>query len=474
MFHWNRTKIIATIGPASSSPAVMEELISSGIDIARINLSHGDKDQHFNLVRALRRVAKKLNSPLGILVDIPGPKIRLGLLEKRVISLKKGDILTFTAKKILGNEGNLSLNYPRVLGGIKKGSFIYLNDGLIKLRVLKAKDREVVCRVENSGEIMSGKGVNIPGVLLDDYIKEKEMQDKLIFALGLEPDFLALSFVKDKHDLLKARNFLGRKAKEIFLIAKIEKKEAVKNIDALIAESDGIMVARGDLGVETSLAKLPFLQKEIVEKCNLRGKPVIVATQILSSMVYSPLPTRAEVTDIANAILDGADCLMLSEETAVGKYPLEAVCTLRKVALITEKKFPYRKYLTQRIVKKISSLEAVSYSCVESAYHLDAKAIVVPTYSGETARWVSKFRPKATVFALTSGRDVLRKLNIFWGVYPVLFPLRVSLENLPKKVESLLNKLNVHIKSGEKIIITGSNPMGKEGSTNLIQIHQLK
>ncbi|MGE4357756.1 MAG: pyruvate kinase [Candidatus Omnitrophota bacterium] len=473
MRYWNRTKIIATIGPASSSPLIMEKLILRGMDIARINLSHGKANQQINLIRELRRVAEKLNSPLGILVDVPGPKLRLGPLEKKVVLLKKGSQLTFTSKKILGNEEKLSLNYPEVLKGVRKGSFIYINDGLIKLRVLRVKDKEVDCLVENSGEIMPGKGVNIPEIVLDDYIKEERNNKKIIFASSLNPDFLALSFVKNGEDVAKVRSILRREGKNIFLIAKIEKKEAIRNIDSLIEESDGIMVARGDLGIETSLEKLPLLQKEIIEKCNLKGKPVIVATQILSSMVSSPLPTRAEVTDIANAIFDGADCLMLSEETAIGKYPVEAVSTLYKVSLITEKKFPYLKYLTQRIEKDISILEAVSYSAVWTSYKLEAKAIVVPTYTGETARWVSKFRPKSPIFALTPSKSVLRKLNIFWGVYAILFPLKMSLEKLPLSLDSLFKKLKI-LRSKTKIIITGSNPMGKEGKTNLIQIHQLK
>ncbi|MCM8765663.1 MAG: pyruvate kinase [Candidatus Omnitrophica bacterium] len=472
MRHWNRTKIIATIGPSSSSE-IMEKLIREGIDIARINLSHGRATEHKRIVSDLRKVAQKLNSPLGILIDIPGPKVRLGPLEKKVIFLKKGNSLILTQEKILGSEEKVSLNYPQVIEKIRKGSLIYINDGLIKLKVLKVKDREVLCRIENSGEIMPGKGVNIPGISLDDYLTEAENRKKIIFSCDLQPDFLALSFVRNREDLIKVRKILGKKCKEFFLIAKIEKEEAVRNIDSIIEESDGIMVARGDLGIETSLERLPFLQKEIIEKCNLKGKPVIVATQILSSMVTNSIPTRAEVTDIANAILDGADCLMLSEETAIGKYPVEVVSTLRRVALLTEKNFPYRKYLTQRIEKNISTLEAISYSAVWTAYRTEAEAIVVPTFTGETACWVSKFRPKATIFTLTSEKKILRRLNLFWGIYPFFFPLKISLEELPKKIDALFKEKKI-LKRGAKIIITGSNPMGKEGKTNLIQVHQIK
>jgi len=472
MRYWNRTKIIATIGPSSSSTEILERMVSQGMDIARINLSHGKEKEQIAMVKELRNIAKRINPSLGILIDIPGPKIRLGPLEKKVISLKKGNLLTLTSEEVLGNEERVGLNYPQVIKKIRKGDFLYLNDGLIKLRVLKVKDKEVNCIVENSGEIMPGKGVNIPGLSLRDYSIEKETEKKIIFACDLEPDFLALSFVNNREDLIKVRKILKKKNKDIFLIAKIERGSAVKNLDSLIEESDGIMVARGDLGIETSLEKLPLLQKEIIEKCNLKGKPVIVATQILSSMVSNPIPTRAEVTDIANAILDGADSLMLSEETAVGKYPVEAVSTLRKVSFITEKNFPYRKYLTQRIEKDISILEAVSYSAVWTAYRLKVKAVVIPTFTGETARWVSKFRPKATIFALTSERKILRRLSIFWGVYPLYFPLRISIEKLPEKIETFL-KERKFLRRKDRIIITGSNPMGKEGLTNLIQVHEV-
>lgn len=471
MRYWNRTKIVATIGPSSSSHSIIEKLISKGMDIARINLSHGKEEEQRRMVNSLRRVSYREKSSLAILIDIPGPKIRLGPLDKKVVFLKKGSKFTLTGEKIIGNEERASINYPQVLEKIKKGSLIYFNDGLIKLRVVKAKDDEVICLTENSGEIMSGKGVNIPGISFDDCLGEKETEEKVKFACELEPDFLAISFVKDKSDLIKVKKIIGKK--EIFIIAKIEKKEAIKNIDSIIEESDGIMVARGDLGIETSLEKLPLLQKEIIEKCNLKGKPVIVATQILSSMVSNPIPTRAEVTDIANAILDGADCLMLSEETAIGKYPVEAISTLYKVSLFTEKNFPYRKYLTQRIEKDISILEAISYSAVWSSYKLEAKAVIVPTYSGETARWVSKFRPKATIFALTSEKKILRRLNIFWGVYPIFFPLKISLERLPRQIDTLFKRYRF-LKKGTRVIITGSNPMGEEGKTNLIQIHQIR
>lgn len=439
------------------------------MDIARINLSHGSEDEQRVLVEKLRRVAKELDSPLGILLDLPGPKIRLGKLKEKVISLRKGKIINIVEEDILGDERRVSLNFPQIIKGIKENSFIYLNDGLIKLKVLKVKDKEVVCLVENSGEIMSGKGVNIPGTSLERYIGEEENIKKILFAKRLQPDFVGISFVKNKKDILKVKDILG---KDIFIIAKIEKKEAIKNIDEIIEESDGVMVARGDLGIETSLEELPILQKEIIEKANLKGKIAIVATQILESMLDSPLPTRAEVTDIANAILDGADCLMLSEETALGKYPVEAVSTLRRVSLIAEKNFPHKKYLTQRIEKNISILEAIAYSSVWTTYQLEADAIVVPTLRGETARWISKFRPHAPIFALTSEKKIFKKLNIFWGVHPLYFPFRISPENLPEKIESLLKKFRF-LKRGERIIITGSNLRGREEKTNLIQVHEI-
>ncbi len=471
MKNWNRTKIIATIGPASNSERLIKRLIREGMDIARINLSYGTKTQQRVLVRLLRSVSQEMRHHLGILVDIPGPKIRLGPLRDRAVFLRKGALFRLTAEKVMGDERWAGLNYPSVIKAIKKGMRIYLNDGLIKLRVLEIKENQAVCFVENSGEVRTGKGVNIPGIELGRYFSAREDAGRISYAAGLEPDFIALSFIREAEDLRRLRRVLGRK-NEAFLIAKIEKRDALRNLDSIVEASDGVMVARGDLGVEISLEELPLVQKDIIAQCNLKAKPVIVATQMLVSMVDSPVPTRAEVTDIANAVLDGADCLMLSDETAVGRYPVEALATLRKVALITERRFPCLKYLNRQMDKYMNTLEAVSYAAAWTAYNLNVDCLVVPTFSGETARWISRFRPPAMVFVLASRPNILRRLGIFWGVYPVFFPFKISLEKLPAKVEFILKKLKL-VRSGDRVVITASNPMGETGKTNLIQVHEI-
>jgi pyruvate kinase len=441
------------------------------MDIARINLAHGKKAEHLSLTRLLRSVAHSLAHPLGILVDLPGPKIRLGPLKDKVIFLHKSALFNLTVQPCIGDDTTASINYPQILRKIRKGMNIFLNDGLIKLKVLENRGRKVVCLVENSGEIRAGKGVNIPGISLE-YEHTLEDKRRLLFALGLRPDFLALSFVRQAEDVKWVRAFSGKYAKDIFLIAKIEKREALKNIDEIIDLSDGVMVARGDLGVEISLEELPWAQKDVVEKANQKARPVIVATQILESMVNSPSPTRAEVTDIANAVLDGADCLMLSEETAIGRYPKEAVAVLRKVARITEKRFSNLRYLDQKIARDSSTLEAISYAAAWTVHNLSCKIMAIPALSGQTARWVSKFRPQAMILTLAKRENILRRLNIFWGVYPVRFPFRISLEKLPQKIEIILRKLNL-ARRGEKLVIVASHSLGKSALTNFIQVHRI-
>jgi pyruvate kinase len=464
-----KTKFVCTLGPSSSNAKVIEKLIRAGMKVARFNFSHSTPEEHYKVIKLVRKVAKRLNKPIAILQDLPGPKLRIGRLKKRAIFLERGKIVTLTIDDLEGDESIISVNYKNLPKEVKKGTLIYLSDGLIKLQVISKDERNVRCRVMNSGELASGKGIAIPKIKLKIPAVTKLDEEYLKFGLNIDVDYIAISFVRSVDDVNVAREIAKRTGKDVAIISKIEKGEALKNIDQIIDCSDGIMVARGDLGVDIGVDKIPIAQKEIISKCNQAGKPVIVATQILDSMIHNPTPTRAEVTDIANAILDGADALMLSDETAIGRYPVEALKVLVKVSKRAEETIPYEQIITSRkpLTKAISAV--VSHAACQAGIELGIKAIVAPTRSGLTAKRVSRYRPPFPIIALTSNENVMRKLCLVWGIYPFLVKEFESLDLMLK--ESIIITKNCKVANkGDKVIVVAGDPKGPTGGTDFMKV----
>ncbi|MFX1466700.1 MAG: pyruvate kinase, partial [Promethearchaeota archaeon] len=412
---WTRSKIVATIGPSSESEETLLDMIEAGMDVARLNFSHGSHQDHierFDLIRSISDVA--------IMFDIPGPKVRTGPMEKgkESVYLNVGDNFILTARDVLGNEEITSISYKDLPNDVESGDQIFLNDGIIGLRVISVTETDVHCRVESGGILSARKGVNVPEINLTiDNPTEKDIED-IAIAAKLESDYLAVSFVRTPEEILKVREVLQDKGVDIPLIAKIEHSIGLKNFDAILEVADGIMVARGDLGVEIPPERVPLVQKEIIHKCNRYGKPVITATQMLESMTTNPRPTRAEASDVANAVLDGTDAVMLSGETAVGNYPVESVKTMDRIAKNAEGSMPYRDpdYYDHGHENVAEVIGHVIHTITKE---MDVAAIITVTTGGFTARMISKYRPKKSIIAITQDERVMRQLRLLWGVFPL-------------------------------------------------------
>lgn len=470
---FRKTKIICTIGPASDSDRMIEKLAGAGMNIARLNFSHGTHKQHAANIKAVRQVSSQLGLPLAILQDLPGPKIRTGRLKRESVRLKEGSDFILTNKDIVGDEHIVSASLPSLPKDVNPGDVIFLNDGAIELEVVSTTDSDIRCKVIVGGVLTPERGVNVPGVRLSVSPVTDEDLRHLAFGLEHRVDFVALSFIREAGDVLKVRQFIQAKGANVPLIAKIEKYEAVDNIDEIIAEVDGVMVARGDLGVEIPLRRVPLVQKEIISRCNRVGKPVIVATQMLESMVHSPYPTRAEVSDVANAIFDGADAVMLSEETAAGEYPEEAALTMAKVAIETETALPYHRILSQKTENVIPQTDdAISYAACHIAEQLEAAAILAYTTSGSTAQRVAKYRPRAPILAVTPQDSVRRKLALYWGIYPYKVTEYATVEEVFEQGAQLAVKLGL-AKSGDLIVVTAGVPLRVPGSTNMLKVQKI-
>jgi len=474
MEKFRKTKVICTIGPASDSDQTIEKLALAGMDVARLNFSHGSHRQHAARIEAIRRLSSRLGLPLAILQDLPGPKIRTGSLRDGKVLLRDNQDFILTSRNVAGDEHRVSVSLPSLPTDVAAGDAIFLNDGSIKLEVVSTTSSEVKCRVVAGGVLTPRRGVNIPGVTLSVSSVTDEDFKHLLFGLEHEVDFVALSFVGGASDVLRAREFLRAKGADLPLIAKIEKREAVENIDAIIAAADGIMVARGDLGVEIPLRRVPLVQKEIISKCNRVGRPVIVATQMLESMVHSPFPTRAEVSDVANAILDGADAVMLSEETAAGEYPEEAALMMTGVAAEAGAALPYRHILSEKMETVIPQADdAISYAACSIAEQLGAAAILAYTTSGSTAQRVAKYRPQAPILAITPSEVVTRRLALFWGVYPYQVREYTSVEEAFDEGVRLVIHLGM-ASSGDLVVMTGGVPLGVPGTTNMLKVQKIE
>ena len=468
-----KTKIVCTIGPASQSPEVLEQLIKNGMNVARLNFSHGSHEEHLEKIKTIKRIRRKLNVTLGLMLDTKGPEIRIGKFEEKEYFLKPDDIFTLTTRNIVGNKDIVSVSYEGLPQDVEKGSIISVDDGLIQLEVIEIKDgTEIVCRVQNNGVISNNKGVNLPGRVTNlPSITPKDVDD-IKFGIENGIDMIAASFVRKKEDIYDIRKVLeDHGGEDILIISKIESQEGVDNADEIIEASDGIMVARGDLGVEIRTELIPLVQKEIIRKCNKAAKPVITATQMLDSMQRNPRPTRAETTDVANAIIDGTDCVMLSGETAAGKYPVEAVKTMRDICITTELSDDFEENIYQtEIDRKITTTNAISKSTCTIASQLRAKAIITCTASGNTAKAVSKFRPRTNIIACTIDEKVARRLSVSWGVYPIIVDTAYETDELIERAIVGALKEN-YVQEGDLTVLTAGIPLGVSGTSNLIKVH---
>jgi len=471
---YRRTKIVCTIGPSTSSPSIVKELLKTGMDVARINFSHGTHREHASYIKTLRQSAKQADLPLAIMQDLPGPKNRTGKLKRGTVELKAEADFALTTRQILGDEHKVSVGLPELPSIVKPGDVIFLDDGAIELKVKSTTNAEVNCQVITGGSLAEDKGVNIPGMTWDASTITKDDWAHLLFGLKHNVDLVALSFIKEANDVLKVRNFIQKNRKTTLIIAKIERREALDNLDEILDAADGAMVARGDLGIEIPIQRVPIVQKEIIQKCNRLGKPVIVATQMLESMVHSPRPTRAEVTDVANAVLDGADVLMLSEETAIGNYPVETVSMMAQIALEAEASLPYEDLLSSKGKDlQPQTDDAISYAACHTAHQLGAAAIIAFTSSGSTARRVSKYRPGVPILAITPSNQTRRQLSISWGVRAFQIPEASKITTLFARGARVAKRTGL-AQDGDLVIITGGVPIGVSGSTNLLKVERVQ
>ncbi len=466
-----KTKIICTIGPASEKVSILTKLIENGMNVARLNFSHGLHEEHKKRIENIRQAAVTTGRPIAIMLDTKGPEIRTGRLTRGKINLQGGQEFILTSRDVPGDEGAVQITYTALPQEVKEGDAILLADGLINLHVKKCTETDIICEVINGGELGERKGVNVPGVRIQlPFLSEKDRQD-ISFGIDNQVDIIAASFVRKAEDILEIRRILEEKDADIFIIAKIESQEGVDNLEDITKVADGVMVARGDLGVEIPVEEVPLVQKAIIEKCAQNGKVVIIATQMLDSMIVNPRPTRAEVSDVANAIFDGADAIMLSGETAAGKYPVEVVETMARIARRAEEVLPYAELLRKkRLQGRLTVTDAISYATCATAMNLGASAILTVTRSGYTARMVAKYRPQAKIVAVTPNEAVLKKLALVWGVYPVLInDIEGTDALLDESINSALEKGCIN--KGELIVLTAGVPTGLSGETNLLKVH---
>ena len=463
-----RTKIVCTLGPASDGD-ILPRLVEAGMNVARLNFSHGSREEHGARIKRLRELAASRGVPLAILQDLAGPKIRIGEVPGGEVTVREGEAFTLSAAPLQAGVTGVMVDYPQVIAETPVGVPILLADGNIELRVEAKTGQALTCRVLVGGVIRSQVGINFPSHSLKlSAFTDKDRED-LRFGIAQEVDFIALSYVRSRQDVLDAREFMRSLGADIPIIAKIEKHEALSRLDEILGEVDGLMVARGDLGVEIPLEQVPVVQKQIIAAANRFGKPVITATQMLLSMVSHSRPSRAEATDVANAILDGTDAVMLSEETAAGQFPVEAVQFLDRVSRFTEAHFPHTAWLRARAPSGRQEIpESISYAACEMAQDLEAQAILTNTEYGGTARLISRFRPRTPIVAVTPRQDTWRRLCLSWGVFPLLTPPIRDTDHMLRVVEEEALKAGM-LNHGDRVIITTGTPIGTKGSTNLIK-----
>jgi pyruvate kinase len=469
-----KTKIICTIGPASEDKDTLKKLMEAGMNGARFNFSHGTHDEQRKKMDLVKEVRVELNLPIPIILDTKGPEIRTGDFEGGIAQLSEGEDFTICFDGRVGNERSCSVSYNELVDDVKPGDKILIDDGLIELTVDAVRDSKIHATIDNGGTVKDKKGINVPGGHVNlPSITESDKKD-IIFGIEQGVDFIAASFIRTGEDVKYLRKFLDDNGgKEVGIISKIENKEGIDHIDEIIEGSDGIMVARGDMGVEIPAYDVPLVQKRIIKKCNRGGRFVITATQMLDSMMRNPRPTRAEVADVANAILDGSDTVMLSGETAAGKYPLESLEMMVSIASAVEKGIDYRGKLRKRQRDLDNTVtNAIGYATCSSAESLDAKAIITPTASGYTARVISGFRPECPIFSFTPKANVMRRLALVWGVIPYYHPQIEIMEEFMSNVMEETKKEGL-LKDGDLVIVTAGLPLGIGGKTNMMRIHSV-
>lgn len=465
-----KTKIICTIGPASESEEKLRELMLAGMNVARFNFSHGTHEEHKKKFERVVKVSNELNLPVATLLDTKGPEIRLCDFEGGKAELVSGQKFILTTEEILGNSERASITYKNLKADVKAGMSILIDDGLIEMIVEELRENEIVCTVVNGGMVSNHKGVNVPNAILSmPYINDTDRAD-IIFGCELGYDFIAASFARCKEDILEVRKILEEHDSTMKVIAKIENMQGIQNLEEILSVSDGIMVARGDMGVEIPLEEVPVLQKKMIKMAEAQGKHVITATQMLESMIKNPRPTRAEATDIANAIYDGTTAIMLSGESAAGKYPVEAVKTMAKIAERSENDIDYTLRMMRRGDTVSSDVTtAISYATCTTAAHLNAAAIITVTISGFTAGKISRYKPKCPIIACTVNPKVCRQLNLLWGVIPVLIEKEENADDLFEKATHAVEKAG-YVKHGDVAVLTAGVPLGISGTTNMIRV----
>ena len=468
-----KTKIICTLGPSTDKDGVLRELIANGMNVARFNFSHGSHEEHKGRLDLLKSLREELGKPVAALLDTKGPEIRLKDFKNGTEMLEAGQTFTLTTRDVEGTKEICSITYKDLPQDVAPGGTIMLDDGLIKLQIQTVNDTDIVCTVLNNGKIKNKKGVNVPGVHLSMPYMSQRDKDDIIFGIEQGFDFIAASFVRTAQDVYEIRNLLNEYDSNIRIIAKIENREGVNNIDSILAAADAVMVARGDLGVEIDFTELPGIQKNIIERSFSFGKPIVTATQMLDSMMVNPRPTRAEISDVANAIYDGTSAIMLSGETAAGAYPVEALKTMSAIAERTETENHARvEYLTEATNGKISVSDATAHAACLTAKDVNAAAIVTVSESGTTARLLSKYRPQQPIIACVMKEQVQRQLSLSWGITSLMMPLAHSTDELIEMSTALAQK-NGYLHNGELAVVTAGVPVGVSGTTNMIKIHMV-
>lgn len=466
-----KTKIVCTIGPSSDSYEVLKALVDEGMNVARLNFSHGTHPEHKKRIDTIKKIRDDIDEPIAIMLDTKGPEIRIKTFKDGMIRIEQGQDFTLTSEDLEGDETKVSVTYKDIAKDLKADDRVLIDDGLVEFTVISVDENNVYMKAVNSGELSDRKGVNLPSVKVNlPTLTEKDIED-LIFGIENDVDFIAASFIRSAKDVLEIRKILeSNGGDDIKIISKIENLEGVQNIDEIIDASDGIMVARGDMGVELDEEDIPLVQKDIIRKCNLKGKFVITATQMLDSMIRNPRPTRAEVTDVANAILDGSSAIMLSGETAAGNYPVKACEMMRKIAVKIEDSLDYKIIVdSTNDEHEINITNSIAKATREAALDLDAKVIIAATTSGLTARNISKFKPKSLIIAATTDEKVRRQLAIEWGVFPIRATLASSIDDLFYESINILKNIKF-VKEGELVILTAGMPLGKAGSTNIMMV----
>lgn len=466
-----KTKIICTLGPSTDDDNVLRDMVLSGMDVARFNFSHANHEEHLSRLRKIEQLREELGIPVATLLDTKGPEIRIGTFkDDRKIQLKEGQTFTLTSREVEGDETQVSISYSNLIYDIEVGTTILIDDGLIEMVVDNITATDITCTVKNNGVISNRKGVNVPGVHLSmPFISNKDRED-ILFAIEHNYDFIAASFVRTAGDVKEIRKILNKHSSQTKIIAKIENYQGVENIDDIIQASDGIMIARGDMGVEIPYEEVPVLQKMIIKKVYNSGKQVITATQMLDSMIKNPRPTRAETTDVANAIYDGTSAIMLSGETAAGAYPVEALQTMVKIAMRAEADIDYRKrFRIQEVCEHPDITDAISRATVTTAHDLNAKMIITVTTSGKTARMISRYRPECQILGCTTDPVVCRQLNMAWGVTPLLIAVEHDTFELFDHAIQAVEDAG-YLEDGELAVLTAGVPLGISGTTNIIKV----